>query len=387
MTGYTPGFFHGVSHGFSLPILRWISLKRLLYLVLAALVLVGTGLAWRHYSKPLPEKPAAKGPSRPLPVKTAQVVAGPVVDGVSAVGTLLASESVMIRPEVDGRIVAIHFLEGQRVRKGERLLTMDAGETEAQLASAVAAANLNRSRLRRAEDLQARNFISVQALDEAREQLNQASARETELRAKLAKTVVHAPFEGITGLRQVSAGAYVRAGQDVARLEGIGVLKLDFRVPELYLKRLRVGQALAISVDAYAGEAFAGSIYAIEPAVDESTRTVLLRARLPNPGARLKPGMFARVSLEFGRRDSALLVPEQAIVPRSDGRFVFRVVEGRAQLTRIETGVRRPGEVEVLAGLQAGDTIVADGQLRLQDGAAVSVGPPKPAPAATPGTR
>ena len=121
--------------------------------------------------------------------------------------------------------------------------------------------------------------------------------------------------------------------------------------------------------------------------MDESTRTVLLRARLPNPGARLKPGMFARVSLEFGRRDSALLVPEQAIVPRSDGRFVFRVVEGRAQLTRIETGVRRPGEVEVLAGLQAGDTIVADGQLRLQDGAAVSVGPPKPAPAATPGTR
>jgi len=359
--------------------------KRLFYLILAVLLLVGAGMTWRHFVQPKAGAPAAKGPggpARPMPVKIAQVRSGPVVDSVSAVGTLLANESVMIRPEVDGRIVAIHFQEGQQVRRGEKLLTMDAGETEAQLASAVAAANLNRSRLKRAEELQAKNFISVQALDEARENVNQSNARETELRARLAKTVVHAPFDGVTGLRQVSAGAYVKAGQDVARLEGIGVLKLDFRVPELYLKRLRVGQGLGINVDAYAGETFSGSIYAIEPAVDESTRTVLLRARLPNPGARLKPGMFARVSLEFARRDNALLVPEQAIVPRGDGRFVYRVVDSKAALTKVEIGVRRPGEVEVLSGLQAGDTIVADGQLKLQDGAAVSTGAPKPAPPA-----
>lgn len=360
-------------------------MKKIAYLSLAVLLLAGAGFAWRHYSKPQLPAPAAQGPGGParaLPVKPAEVRSGQVIDGVSAVGTLLANESVMIRPEVDGRIVAIHFQEGQLVRRGEKLLTMDAGETEAQLTSAVAAANLNRSRLKRAEDLQAKNFISAQALDEARENVNQSNARETELRAKLAKTVVHAPFEGVTGLRQVSPGAYVKAGQDVARLEGIGVLKLDFRVPELYLKRIRTGQALAVTVDAWPGETFAGTIYAIEPAVDESTRTVLLRARLPNPGVRLKPGMFARVSLELEKRDNALLVPEQAVVPRGDGRYVYRIVEGKAQLVKVTLGVRRPGEVEVLDGLKAGDTIVADGQLKLQDGAPVSTGGPKPAPAA-----
>lgn len=359
-------------------------MKRLLYVLAAIAVLAVAGMTWRHVSKSQQAaagKPAA-GPARALPVKVATVGTGTVVDAVSAVGTLLASESVMIRPEVDARIAVIHFQEGQLVRKGDALVSLDAGETEAQLASAVAAANLNRSRLKRAEELQARNFISAQALDEARENVNQSNARETELRAKLAKTVVRAPFEGVTGLRQVSPGAYVKAGQDIARLEGIGVLKLDFRIPEVYLRRVKAGQSVAVGVDAYPGEQFTGSIYAIEPAVDESTRTVLLRARLPNPGARLKPGMFARVNIELERRDNALLVPEQAIVPRSDGRHVYRVVEGKAKLVKVETGVRRTGEVEIMKGLDAGDTIVVDGQLKLQDGAPVNAGGPQPAPAA-----
>jgi membrane fusion protein (multidrug efflux system) len=243
----------------------------------------------------------------------------------------------------------------------------------------VAAANLNRSRLKRSEELLAKNFISAQAMDETRENLNQSVAREAEIKAKLAKSTIRAPFEGVTGLRQVSPGAYAKAGQDIARLEGIGVLKLDFRVPEAYLRRIRVGQPLVINVDAYPGESFNGSIYAIEPAVDESTRTVLLRARLPNPGVRLKPGMFARVNLDLERRENALLIPEQAIVPRGDGRFVFRIAEGKAQLVKVEMGARRPGEVEILKGLEAGDTIVVDGQLKLQDGAAVSVPGDKPA--------
>jgi membrane fusion protein (multidrug efflux system) len=227
--------------------------------------------------------------------------------------------------------------------------------------------------------LLAKNFISAQAMDEIRENLNQSLAREAEIKAKLAKSTILAPFEGVTGLRQVSPGAYAKAGQDIARLEGIGVLKLDFRVPEAYLRRIRTGQPLVINVDAYPGESFSGTIYAIEPSVDESTRTVLLRARLPNPGVRLKPGMFARVNLDLERRENALLVPEQAIVPRGDGRFVFRIADGKAQLVKVEMGARRPGEVEILKGLEAGDTIVIDGQLKLQDGAAVSVPGDKPA--------
>jgi membrane fusion protein (multidrug efflux system) len=359
-------------------------MKRIAYLAAAVALLIAAGFTWRHYSKPQPApaaKPAA-GPARALPVKVAVVRSDTVTDSLTAVGTLLANESVMIRPEIDGRIEAIHFREGQLVRKGDRLVSLDAAEVEAQLASAVAAASLNRSRLKRSEELFQKKFISAQALDEARENLNQTNAREAEIRARLAKTLIRAPFEGVAGLRQVSPGAYARAGQDVARLEGIGTLKLDFRVPETYLRQIRSGQSLTVTVDAYAGESFSGAIYAIEPSVDEATRTVLLRARLPNPGVRLKPGMFARVSLVLAQRENALLVPEQAIVPRGDGQFVFRVVEGRARLTKVETGLRRPGEVEVTSGLEAGQTIVADGQLKLQDGAAVSL--PKPGPQTPP---
>lgn len=358
-------------------------MKRIVYLALAVALLVAAGLAWRHFSKPqLPAaKSAAAGPARTLPVKAALVRKGAVTDSVSAVGTLLANESVMIRPEIDGRIEAIHFQEGQVVRKGDKLVSLDASEVEAQLASAMAAANLNRSRLKRSEELFEKKFISAQALDEARENLNQTNARESEIRAKLAKSVVRAPFEGVTGLRQVSPGAYAKAGQDVARLEGIGVLKIDFRVPELYLSKIRVGQSLAVTVDAYPGETFTGTIYAIEPSVDEATRTVLIRARLPNPGVRLKPGMFARVNLTLEQRDNALLVPEQALVPRGSERFVFRIIDGKAVSTRVEIGLRRPGEVEIVSGLQEGQVIVADGQLKLQDGAAVAVMAEKPQPA------
>ncbi len=358
-------------------------MKRIIYLAVVVALLVGAGVTWQHFSKAKSAsapKPAAGGTPRALPVKAALVRRDSVTDTVTAVGTLLASESVMIRPEIDGRIESIHFVEGHTVRKGDKLVSLDASEVEAQMTSAVAAANLSRSRLKRAEELQIKNFISVQALDEARENVNQSAAREAEIKAKLAKSVIRAPFEGVTGLRQVSPGAYVKAGQDVARLEGIGTLKLDFRVPELYLRKIRVNQSLAITVDAYPAEQFTGAIYAIEPAVDESTRTVLLRARVPNPGVRLKPGMFVRVNLTLETRDNALLVPEQAIVPRGTGRFVFRIIDGKAVQTPVEIGVRRPGEVEITSGLAAGETIVVDGQLKLQDGAAVSIAAGKPAP-------
>lgn len=359
-------------------------MKRIVYLVTAVALLVAAGFAWQHYSKPKPLAAAAKsaaGPVRALPVKAAQVRTDTVVEAVTAVGTLLANESVMIRPEIDGRIAEIHFQEGQSVRKGDRLVSLDASEVDAQLSSAVAAANLNRSRLKRSEELYAKKYISAQALDEARENLNQTDARVAEIKAKLAKSTIRAPFEGVTGLRQVSPGAYVKAGQDVARLEGIGVLKLDFRVPEAYLRKIRVGQELVVTVDAYPDESFKGGIYAIEPAVDEATRTVLLRARLPNPGVRLKPGMFARVNLTLEQRENALVVPEQAIVPRGSGRYVFRIVDGKAVLTKVELGLRSPGEVEIVNGLATGQVIVADGQLKLQDGTPVAVLTDKPAAA------
>lgn len=350
-------------------------MKRLALFLLAVAVLAGGGYYWKvvrpSASSPA-AAPAAKGGGA-VPVRVATVRVGAISDEISAVGTLIANESVMIRPERDGRITEIRFSEGQLVRKGDRLVALDTAEIEAQLAAASSELTLNRSRLNRAEELHAKKFISAQALDDAREALNQSAARRAEVKARVDKSTVIAPFEGVAGLRQVSPGAYVKAGQDIARLEGIGTLKLDFRVPELYMGRMRPKQEVVLRVDAYPGESFRGEIYAIEPAVEESSRTVLLRARVSNPGARLKPGMFARVALVLETRDNAIIIPEQALVLEGKDRYVYRYLDGKAVLERVELGLRRPGEVEVRQGLSAGQAIVVDGQLRLRDGAPVTV--------------
>jgi len=353
-------------------------MKKLVLFLVALGVLGGAGYYWKHFRSPsaetkAPAKASAGAPPRGLPVKVGVVATGSISDQVSAVGTLLANESVMIRPEVDGRISAIHFSEGQVVRKGERLVSLDSSEIEAQLAAVTAEVNLAQRRLKRGGELHQKNFISSEALDVLRENLNQSLARRAEIKAKLGKMTIKAPFEGVAGLRQVSPGAYVKAGQDIARLEGIGTLKADFRVPEIYLSKIRPKQEVEVRLDAFPGESFRGAIYAIEPAVDEQTRTVLLRARIPNPGVRLKAGMFARVILVLDTRDNALLIPEQAIVPHGDERFVFRAVNGKGVMTKVDIGLRRPGEVEILKGLSAGEPIVIDGQLKLHDGVPIAV--------------
>jgi len=357
-------------------------MKRLVILLAAVGLLAGVGFYWKHSrSTPAAGKDgaaAAKDAGKGVPVKVGTVRTGTISEEASAVGSLLANESVMIRPEREGRISEIDFTEGQVVRKGERLVSLDTSEIQAQLAAVTSELTLNRSRMKRAEELHEKKFISAQALDDAREAMNQSAARQAEVKARLEKSAVIAPFEGIAGLRQVSPGAYVKAGQDVARLEGIGTLKLDFRLPELYLGRIKTRQEVLVRVDAFAGETFHGEIYAIEPSVDEQTRTVLLRARLPNPGVRLKPGMFARVVLVLETRENAVIVPEQALVPQGKDRFVYRLADGKAQMVKVEIGLRRPGEVEVRQGLTAGDTIIVDGQLRLRDGVPVTVLTEKP---------
>jgi membrane fusion protein (multidrug efflux system) len=321
------------------------------------------------------QAPAGKSPdAKPaLPVKAATVRTGTISTDVSAVGTLLANESVMIRPEITGRIVAIHFDEGQAVPKGARLLTLDQSEYKAILAQTDADAKLATRRYERSQELRKQNFISQEAVDEARTNLERSAARRQETEVKLAKSDIRAPFSGIVGLRQVSPGAYVKEGADIVRLEDIDSIKLDFRIPEVYLGKLRKDQDVTVRVDAYPNQEFRGRIYALEPGVDEKSRTVLARARIVNKDRKLRPGMFARVALSLGSRETAIMVPDQAIVPRGDSMYVFRVIDGKAVLTPVQTGARAPGEVEVVKGLTARDVIVVDGQLKLQDGMAVRI--------------
>jgi membrane fusion protein (multidrug efflux system) len=321
---------------------------------------------------------AAKGAPPAMPVKTAAVKVAPALDEASAVGTLRADESVIVRPEVAGRVAEIRFTEGQAVARGALLVKLDQAELAAVASSSRAQLKLEEQKLERAEDLRQKGFISAQGLDDQKTALARAKAKLAEDEARLAKTEMRAAFGGVAGLRQVSEGQYVAAGTDIVRLEKMDQLKLDFRVPEAYVSRLKAGQPVKVSVDAYAGQGFSGSIYAIEPAVEESTRTVQMRARVANADLRLRPGMFARVLLQLGVRDKALWIPEQAVVPKGQDSFAFRVSDGKAELVKIRVGVRKVGEVEVLSGLAAGDQVVTDGTLRIFPGAAVTVMGDKP---------
>jgi len=323
------------------------------------------------------QKPAA------LPVKAVAAKIARAVLETSAIGSLRADEAISIRPEIAGRIARIAFEEGARVEKGALLATLDSSELRAVLASSAAQARLDAQRLERAEDLFRKRFGSEQSLDEARSNHARSLAKQHEDEARLAKTQIRAPFAGVAGLRQVSEGAYVAAGTDIARLEKIDQLKLDFRVPETYLSQLKSGLKLRIAVDSYANEGFEGAVYALEPSVDEQTRTVLARARVANPALKLRPGMFARVQLQLGVRENAVWIPEEAIVPRGQDSYVYRVANGRAELVRVRTGNRKVGEVEVLQGIAGGDLVVTEGTQRLAPGVAVTVMPnQKPAASA-----
>jgi len=231
-----------------------------------------------------------------------------------------------------------------------------------------------------------KNFISKEALDVARGNMERAQAKQQQDEVLLSKTTIVAPFGGIVGLRQVSPGAYLRAGDDIVRLENVSSVKLDFRVPEAYLSKLKPNQEVSVKTDAFPNDTFKGRIFALEPGVDEKTRTVLARALIPNAQNKLRAGMFARVNVLLETRPNSILVPEQAIWPQGRDTFVYRVVDGKAMLTKIELGVRHPGEVEVLKGLSRTDMVVTDGQMKLKDGAPVIVMPaPPPASPPAPG--
>ena len=278
-----------------------------------------------------------------------------------------------LRPEVAGRISAIQFQEGQRVAKGAPLVRLDAAVTDAELQQARANLVLAKSKFDRAVDLARQNFISGQAKDEAENNYKVAQAAVALVEAKLAKTEIKAPFAGIIGLRVVSVGDYVKEGADLVNLEAIDPLKVDFRVPETFLRQVQVGQAVEVALDALPGKSYDGKVIALNPLVDAAGRAIVIRAQVRNQDAALRPGMFARVRLITRAEREALVLPEEALVPQGTEQFVFRIVDGKATRVKVETGQRRDGKVEVVSGVDKGDVIVTAGQLRLRDGAPVRV--------------
>lgn len=321
-------------------------------------------------------KPVAAGGEQAAPVVVETHVVGvrALADDVAAVGSLVSNESVVLRPEVSGRISAIRFRDGEPVRRGEVLIEFDAAVQRAELQQARAGLTLAESDFRRTQDLFARGFVSRSSLDNARAQLEVARAGVALAQAKLERMQIRAPFAGVVGIRSVSPGDFVKDGEAMINLEDIATLKVDFRLPELYLDRVRPGQAVELASDAFPGEIFAATVEAIDPLVDAQGRALRLRASLANPDMRLRPGVFARVRLVLAERADAVVVPEAALVPApGDTRFVYRVAGGKAQRVEVKTGARRDAMVEIVDGLEAGAVVVTAGQLKLRDGAPVKL--------------
>jgi membrane fusion protein, multidrug efflux system len=318
---------------------------------------------------------ANKGAGGPPPtaVDAALVTLAPFAKTISAVGSLRSDETVIVRPEVSGRIAEIGFREGQRVVKGSVIVKLDQAVQRAEMQQAEANLSLSKSRIERSRDLHAKGFISSQALDDAESAYKVAKATAELAAARLTKLDIKAPFSGIAGLRLVSIGDYVREGQDIVNLEEIDPLKVDFRIPEIFLKQVSVGQNLQVSLDAIPGSTFNGRVLAINPLLDANGRAVVIRAVVNNNDARLRPGMFARVRLITNDQQESLTIPEQALIPVGDDFFIFRIADGRVVRTKIEIGQRVAGSVEVVKGLAKGDMVVTAGQPKIRDGAVVRI--------------
>ncbi|MGE8619597.1 MAG: efflux RND transporter periplasmic adaptor subunit [Achromobacter spanius] len=311
-------------------------------------------------------------PAAPVRVEVATVKEIPFARGLSAVGSLRSDESVVLRPEVAGRIQSIEFKEGQPVARGQVLIRLDDSVPRAELAQARANLTLAQSHYRRAVELQGKGFVSQQARDESASTLKVQEAAVALAQARLDKMTISAPFAGIVGLRSVSVGDYVNQGQDLAPLEAIDPLKVDFRVPEMYLSKVRMGQQLTLRLDALPGQERQGQVYAVSPLVDAGGRSILLRATVANNDAVLRPGMFARVQLLFNQ-DKALVAPEAALSPSGETQYVYRVKDGKAERREVTIGERREGRVEILTGVAVDDQLVVAGIQRVTDGAAVNV--------------
>lgn len=317
-----------------------------------------------------------KGPGGQAPevaVEVAPVATVRLPRSIATVGSLRSDETIVVRPEVAGRVAVIGFAEGESVAEGALLLKLDDSVQRADVARAEANLVLSKSKFERAADLRQQGFISGQAKDEAENNLRVAQADAELARARLAKTVIRAPFAGVIGLRHVSLGDYVKEGQDVVNLEKIDPVKVDFRVPEIHLAEVRDRQVLQITLDAVPGRTFEGRVYAINPLLDASGRAVVIRATVPNARRDLRPGMFARVRLFTTDVKDSLAIPEESLFPVGDDQYVYRVVDGRAVRQKVETGQRRDGVVEITNGLAAADRVVTAGQMKLRDGAAVRI--------------
>jgi membrane fusion protein (multidrug efflux system) len=351
----------------------------------AAVVAVGLIAA----PKLMPPKQAAKSPDASQSGKRSQadgaksgaalavsaivVERGPFAELVTSTGTMRAEESVELQAEINGKVVAINFTEGAHVKAGELLVKLNDADLRATRERAVQRKKLAKLREQRLAQLVKQGVARQEEYDTAFSEL-QVQNSEIELAdAQIAKTEVRAPFSGVVGLRYVSTGAFVNAATRVATLQRLDRLKIDFSIPEKYAGRIKLGSAIEFSV-AGGNRKYNGEIYAFDPRIDTSTRTVLLRAICSNEDNMLLPGAFANVALTLSKMDDAILIPSEAVIPGLTEKNVFLIANGKALRRAVETGTRTESRVQILAGLKPGDVVITSGLQQMRDGLPVIAG-------------
>ncbi len=295
-----------------------------------------------------------------------------VREQVRSTGTLLPDEEVDLSFETSGKVVSIHFREGTRVKAGELLAKMNDRHLQAQLQKLEAQRRLVVEREFRQRSLLERDAISQEAYDQAVTELETLDADIELLKARIAETEVRAPFDGVVGLRYLSEGNYATPNTRLAKLIKTSPLKIEFSVPERYAGEIYPGFPILFSVDGNLNPMDA-EVYAVDPMVDENTRTFRVRALYPNTGLELNPGRFASINLLLSESSDAISIPSEALIPEMEGDRVFVYRSGLAHPVYVRTGIRTEDRIQIVDGLAFGDTLLTTGVLQLRQGLPVEL--------------
>jgi membrane fusion protein (multidrug efflux system) len=310
------------------------------------------------------------GMQQPVGVVTAEAAPGDLGLEIEAIGNAVANESTEITSKTVNTVTAIHFSEGQLVKKGAVLVEFDSIQARAELAAAEAALAESRSQFKRSRELFDTKALSPSQLDQLEATLKSNEAKVAAAQSKVQDTIIRAPFSGRIGFRRISVGGLVSPGSVISTLDDTSVVKLDFTIPQAYMFALTPGLPITAQIAGVPNQSFTGKVTTLDSRVDPVTRSIIVRAELPNPKGLLKPGMFMTAKISAASTN-ALLIPEGAIVPEQGKSYVFVVKDGIASKREVTLGRRKPGQVQIVQGLSGGERVVVEGTQKVRDGGQV----------------
>lgn len=350
-------------------------IKRIFLVLLLTCLILGSLFGYKFYQ--IQQAISQVKPPPPAMVAAATVEIENWSSAITAVGGFTPVAGVHVSSEVPGKVKALHFHSGQTVGAGQLLLELDDDTDQAELAGLKAEFQLAKAELQRSEKMIEKKYLSQADYDQKKAQLEQVSAAVKAKLTRIDKKKIRAPFAGDLGIREVNVGQYLAEGDEIITLQQLDPIHLDFTLPERYVGQLAQQQAITATVQAYSGREFHGHIVALNPSLEQETRSIKVRAKLDNREKTLKPGMFAQISIKSGGERPVLTLPDTAITYNPYGNSVFLILQNEnglsVQSRQVETGQSREGRVEIVSGLQAGDRVVSAGQVKLRNGMPVAI--------------